>query len=89
VVEPGSGPGHRCRRNACHHRPAGHAEQSTGRELDILKLVGQGFTNREIGERVHLAESTLKHSMTNNLGKLRVRRRVQAALRATRREKQD
>lgn len=54
------------------------------REREVLALVAQGLTNREIGERIHLAEKTIKHHMTNILGKLRVRSRVEAALIATR-----
>ncbi|HLB48176.1 MAG TPA: response regulator transcription factor [Anaerolineales bacterium] len=57
----------------------------TGREREILQLVAQGLTNREIGERLHLAEKTVKHYMTNVLGKLHVRSRVEAALLAARR----
>ena len=54
------------------------------RERNILSLVAEGLTNREIGERVHLAEKTVKNHMTNILGKLRVRSRVEAALLAAR-----
>lgn len=54
------------------------------REREILGLVAEGLTNREIGESVHLAEKTIKHHMTNILGKLRVRSRVEAALLAAR-----
>lgn len=52
----------------------------TDRERDILSLVSEGLTNREIGERLHLAEKTIKHYMTNVLQKLHVRSRVEAAL---------
>lgn len=52
----------------------------TDRERDILSLVGEGLTNREIGDRLHLAEKTIKHYMTNVLQKLQVRSRVEAAL---------
>ncbi|WP_420631140.1 response regulator [Candidatus Leptofilum sp.] len=52
----------------------------TDRERDILNLVAEGLTNREIGERLHLAEKTIKHYMTNVLQKLHVRSRVEAAL---------
>ena len=51
---------------------------------DDHRLVAEGLTNREIGERVHLAEKTVKNHMTNILGKLCVRSRVEAALLATR-----
>ncbi|VAW33456.1 hypothetical protein MNBD_CHLOROFLEXI01-312, partial [hydrothermal vent metagenome] len=40
----------------------------------------EGLTNREVGERLHLAEKTIKHYMTNVLQKLHVRSRVEAAL---------
>lgn len=52
----------------------------TDRERDILGLVASGLTNREIGDRLHLAEKTIKHYMTNVLQKLHVRSRVEAAL---------
>lgn len=52
----------------------------TDRERDILGLVAEGLTNREIGDRLHLAEKTIKHYMTNVLQKLHVRSRVEAAL---------
>jgi two-component system nitrate/nitrite response regulator NarL len=52
----------------------------TDREREILQLVAEGLTNREIGERLHLAEKTIKHYMTNVLQKLQVRSRVEAAL---------
>lgn len=65
-------------------RPADPLEELTDKEREILKLVGQGLTNREIGERVHLAEKTIKHYITNILQKLQVRSRVEAALLAAR-----
>jgi DNA-binding NarL/FixJ family response regulator len=58
----------------------------TARERDILELVAEGHTNREIGERLYLSEKTVKHYMTNVLQKLHVRSRVEAALLAQRRE---
>lgn len=57
----------------------------TEREREVLQLVGEGLTNREIGRRLHLAEKTIKHYMTNVLQKLRLRSRVEAALLAQRR----
>ena len=57
----------------------------TERERKILRLVGEGLTNREIGDRLHLAEKTIKHYMTNVLQKLHVRSRVEAALLAQKR----
>jgi DNA-binding NarL/FixJ family response regulator len=61
-------------------------DQLSSREAEILELVGAGLTNREIGERLFLAEKTVKHYMTNILQKLHVRSRVEAALLAQRRE---
>ena len=66
-------------------RAADPLEELTERESQILTLVGQGLTNREIGERLHLSEKTIKHYITNILQKLQVRSRVEAALVAARR----
>jgi DNA-binding NarL/FixJ family response regulator len=52
----------------------------TARETNILKLVSQGQTNREIGEHMFIAEKTVKHYMTSILQKLHVRSRTEAAL---------
>ena len=70
-------------------RPPDPLEELTERELEILKLVGQGLTNREIGQRIHLSEKTIKHYITNILQKLQVRSRVEAALVAARRGRLD
>ncbi len=65
-------------------RPQDPLSELSERERKVLSLVAEGLTNREIGERVHLAEKTVKNHMTNILGKLCVRSRVEAALLATR-----
>lgn len=65
-------------------RPQDPLSELTEREREVLSLVAEGLTNREIGERVHLAEKTVKNHMTNILGKLHVRSRVEAALLAAR-----
>ncbi|MBI5921087.1 MAG: response regulator transcription factor [Betaproteobacteria bacterium] len=65
-------------------RPTDPLEELTTRESEILTLVGQGLTNREIGDRIHLSEKTVKHYITNILEKLQVRSRVEAALIAAR-----
>lgn len=54
------------------------------REQEILALVGAGLTNREIGQRLYLAEKTVKNNVSRLLAKLGVERRVQAAVIATR-----
>ncbi|MER6637743.1 response regulator transcription factor [Streptomyces microflavus] len=58
-------------------------EALTAREQDILALIGEGLTNREIGLRLHLAEKTVKNNISRILAKLGVERRVQAAVLAT------
>ncbi|WP_032916570.1 response regulator transcription factor [Streptomyces rimosus] len=50
------------------------------REREILALVGEGLTNREIGKRLYLAEKTVKNNISRLLAKLGVERRVQAAV---------
>jgi DNA-binding NarL/FixJ family response regulator len=52
------------------------------RELEILRLITQGASNREIAGTLFLAEGTVKNHVTNILGKLEVRDRTQAALKA-------
>lgn len=59
-------------------------QELTERERSILALIGNGFTNREIGEKIFLSEQTIKHYVTNILQKLQVRSRVEAALLANR-----
>jgi DNA-binding NarL/FixJ family response regulator len=54
------------------------------REREVLELLASGLGNQEIGDRLGLAEKTVKHYMTNILGKLQVRSRVEAALVAAR-----
>ena len=55
-------------------------DELTEREREVLELVAEGLSNHEVGERLGLAEKTIKHYMTNILGKLQVRSRVEAAL---------
>ena len=57
----------------------------TGREREILELIADGKSNKEIGLQLFLTEKTIKHYVTNILQKLRVRNRVQAALLAQQR----
>jgi DNA-binding NarL/FixJ family response regulator len=52
-------------------------------QLQILRLVAEGFSNREIAARVHLSENTVKFHLKEIFRKLQVRNRVEAALRAT------
>jgi len=54
---------------------AGLSEQ----ERKVLELIGEGLTNRQIGERMFLAEKTVKNYVSNVLAKLGMERRTQAA----------
>ncbi|SER51857.1 DNA-binding response regulator, NarL/FixJ family, contains REC and HTH domains [Streptomyces qinglanensis] len=51
----------------------------SAQERTILGLIGEGLTNRAIGERLHLAEKTVKNYVSGLLGKLGMERRSQAA----------
>ncbi|MEV0584515.1 response regulator transcription factor [Nonomuraea sp. NPDC050310] len=53
-------------------------------ERHILELIGEGLTNRQIGERLYLAEKTVKNYVSNLLSKLNMQRRTQAAAMAAR-----
>jgi len=59
-----------------------HANDLTWREQDILLLLAERLTNREIAERLHLAESTVKDYVGKILSKLYVKNRRQAVERA-------
>jgi DNA-binding NarL/FixJ family response regulator len=58
------------------------AEPLSKRELDVLQMVAAGAANKEIAAKLFIAEGTVKNHVTNILGKLGVRDRTQAALRA-------
>jgi len=51
----------------------------TGQEKKILEFIGMGLTNRQIGERMFLAEKTVKNYVSSLFGKLGMQRRTQAA----------
>ncbi|MFJ9909589.1 response regulator [Streptomyces sp. NPDC101152] len=69
--------------------PAGPPELSpelaslSPREREILGLIGDGLTNREIGKQLYLSEKTVKNHISRLLAKLGVQRRVQAAVLAS------
>jgi two-component system, NarL family, response regulator DevR len=52
----------------------------TAREREVLALISDGLTNREIGERLFLAEKTIKNYVSGLLAKLGMQRRTQAAV---------
>ncbi|WP_309248475.1 response regulator transcription factor [Streptomyces sp. MNP-20] len=59
-------------------------ERLSPREAEILALIGEGLTNRQIADRLFLAEKTIKNRVSSILTKLGVGRRVQAAVIAER-----
>ena len=56
----------------------------TDQEREVLNLLSEGLTNRQIGERLHLAEKTIKNYVTVVLSKLGMSRRTEAAVYAAR-----
>ena len=58
----------------------GNREGLTDRELEILTLIAQGDSNRQIGEKLHLSEKTIKNYVTSIFQKLQMNDRTQAAV---------
>jgi DNA-binding NarL/FixJ family response regulator len=52
----------------------------TGREIEIIQLISDGFSNQEISEKLFLGESTVKNYVSSILGKLNLRDRTQIAV---------
>ena len=63
--------------------PAGPLARLSEQERTVLELIGEGLTNRQIGERMFLAEKTVKNYVSHLLAKLGLERRTQAAVLAT------
>ena len=55
-------------------------EALTPREREVFALIVTGMLNKEVGEQMGISEKTVKHHMTNIMGKLDARNRVEAAL---------
>jgi DNA-binding NarL/FixJ family response regulator len=68
------------RPSATEERPL--VEPLSERELEILGVLAAGASNREIAQQLYITEGTVKNHVTNILGKLGVRDRTQAALKA-------
>jgi NarL family two-component system response regulator LiaR len=60
------------------------ADPLTEREVEVLRQMAQGLSNEEIGERLFIAERTVRTHVSNILGKLHLANRTQAALYALR-----
>jgi DNA-binding NarL/FixJ family response regulator len=71
-------------RLARRHEEQGRLALLTNRERDILNLIAEGRTNRQISEELFLAEKTVKNYVSNLLMKLGFARRTEAAVYATR-----
>ncbi|MCF6378255.1 response regulator transcription factor [Nocardioides KLBMP 9356] len=63
--------------------PADGLGQLTHVESQIVDLIAEGLTNKQIGERLYIAEKTVKNHVTSLLAKLGVQRRTQAAVLAS------
>jgi two-component system, NarL family, response regulator DevR len=70
-------------RNTNTSTPADPLRELTDQEKRVLELIGQGMTNRQIGQELYLAEKTVKNYVSSLLAKLGMQRRTQAAVLAT------
>jgi two-component system NarL family response regulator len=75
----------RLRRHAPQELPERKLPALTPRERDVLQLLVAGCETIEIGRRLHVSPSTVKHHVSSTLDKLGVENRVQAAVMAVRR----
>lgn len=64
--------------------PAPATAQLTARELQVLRLVAKGLSNREIAEELFISENTVKNHIRNMLEKLQMKSRMEAAMYAVR-----
>lgn len=75
---PPAGPA--CRRQDADSEPV--PEPLTPRQAEVLRLIAEGLSNREIAERLYLSEGTVKNTVSEIDARLGVRDRVQAVLKA-------
>jgi DNA-binding NarL/FixJ family response regulator len=61
-------------------RPAGPTPRLTERELEVLRLVAQGLSNRAIGRHLFITENTVKNHVRNMLEKLQLHSRLEAVM---------
>ncbi len=62
--------------------PSPAASELSEREIEVLRLIAGGLSNKEIAEKLFIAEGTAKNHVSNILGKLEARDRAQAVARA-------
>ncbi len=60
--------------------PSPRPADLTGREIEVLRLIAKGATNREIAEQLVISEGTVKNHISNILSRLGLRDRTQAAI---------
>jgi DNA-binding NarL/FixJ family response regulator len=65
-------------------KPRLQAPRLTTRELEVLKLVAQGMSNRDVAEALFIAENTVKNHVRNILEKLQLHSRMEAVVYAVR-----
>jgi DNA-binding NarL/FixJ family response regulator len=65
-------------------KPGGPEDELTDREREVLRLVAEGATNREIASRLYVSENTVGFHMKHILAKLHLKNRAQAAVFAIR-----
>jgi DNA-binding NarL/FixJ family response regulator len=70
--------------NLLEPRPCREHDELTERDLELLRLLGEGRTNREIAQAVFLSEKTVKNYLSRLFRKLGVRSRTEAALLSSR-----
>ena len=61
------------------HSPGVLVEPLSEREREVLVMLAQGIPNKEIADKLHLAEGTVKNHVSNILGKLQAQNRTEAA----------
>jgi DNA-binding NarL/FixJ family response regulator len=61
------------------HSPGDLVEPLSEREREVLVMLAQGIPNKEIADKLHLAEGTIKNHVSNILGKLQAQNRTEAA----------
>ncbi len=70
--------------NRQEQQPTLITEKLSEREIEVLRLIAHGFSNRDIAERMHLSEGTVRNHVSAIFAKLDVSDRTQAAIIAIR-----